>query len=263
MKRNDKYTVITGASSGIGYETAKGFAKRGKNLVIISRSKENLEKLKMEILNYDPSLDIIIKDVDLSIMSNVYKLYQELKPYKIETWINNAGFGNYEKVADQNLEKVELMLRLNIEALVILSSLFVHDYQNIEGSKLINISSAGGYTIVPTAITYCASKFFVSTFTEGLARELQESNAKLQAKVLAPAATKTNFGNVANNIDGYDYDKSFGSYHTSEQMADFLIQLYDSNEVVGRVSRESFEFELTSPLFDYAGNSKHNQTVKL
>jgi short-subunit dehydrogenase len=263
MKRNDKYTVITGASSGIGYETAKAFAKRGKNLVIVARSTENLEKLKMEILNDNSSLDVIVKDIDLSIMSNVYQLYEELKPYEIETWINNAGFGNYERVANQNLEKVEIMLRLNIEALVILSSLFVHDYQNIEGSKLINISSAGGYIIVPTAITYCASKFFVSTFTEGLARELQESNSKLQAKVLAPAATKTNFGNVANNIDGYDYDKSFGSYHTSEEMADFLLKLYDSNEVVGRISRETFEFELTSPLFDYAGNPKHNQTITL
>lgn len=263
MKRNDKYTVITGASSGIGYETAKAFAKRGKNLVIIARSKEILEKLKIEILNDNPSLDVIVKDVDLSIMSNVHQLYEELKPYEIETWINNAGFGNYERVANQNLEKIEIMLRLNIEALVILSSLFVHDYQNIDGTKLINISSAGGYIIVPTAITYCASKFFVSTFTEGLARELEASNSKLQAKVLAPAATKTNFGNVANNIDGYNYDKSFGSYHTSEEMADFLLKLHDSNEVVGRISRETFEFELTSPLFDYAGNPEHNQTVTL
>ena len=263
MKRNDKYTVITGASSGIGYETAKAFAKRGKNLVIVARSTENLEKLKMEILNDNSSLDVIVKDVDLSIMSNVHQLYEELKPYEIETWINNAGFGNYERVANQNLEKIEIMLRLNIEALVILSSLFVHDYQNIDGTKLINISSAGGYIIVPTAITYCASKFFVSTFTEGLARELEASNSKLQAKVLAPAATKTNFGNVANNIDGYNYDKSFGSYHTSEEMADFLLKLHDSNEVVGRISRETFEFELTSPLFDYAGNPEHNQTVTL
>lgn len=263
MKENNKYTVITGASSGIGYETAKAFAKRGKNLVIVARSKENLEKLKIEILHDNSSLDVIVKDVDLSIMSNVHQLYKELKPYEIETWINNAGFGNYEKVANQNLEKIEIMLRLNIEALVILSSLFVHDYQNIDGSKLINISSAGGYIIVPTAITYCASKFFVSTFTEGLARELQESNSKLQAKVLAPAATKTNFGNVANNIEGYNYDKSFGRYHTSEEMANFLLKLYDSNEVVGSVSRETFEFELRSPLFDYAGNQKHNQTVTL
>jgi short-subunit dehydrogenase len=263
MKGNDKYTVITGASSGIGYETAKAFAKRGKNLVIVARSKENLEKLKMEILHDSPSLDVIVKDVDLSVMSNVHQLYEELKPYEIETLINNAGFGNYSSVANQNLQDIETMLRLNIEALVILSSLFVHDYQNIEGSKLINISSAGGYTVVPNAITYCASKFFVTTFTEGLARELEAANAKLQAKVLAPAATKTNFGNVANNVDGYDYDKSFGSYHTSKQMADFLLKLYDSNEVVGRISRETFEFELTSPLFDYAGNPKHNQTVTL
>ena len=178
MKRNNKYIVITGASSGIGYETAKAFAKRGKNLVIVARSTENLEKLKMEILNDNPSLDVVVKDVDLSIMSNVYQLYQELKTYDIETWINNAGFGNYERVANQNLEKIEIMLRLNVEALVILSSLFVHDYQNIEGSNLINISSAGGYTIVPNAVSYCASNFFVSPFPEGLARELQESDAK-------------------------------------------------------------------------------------
>ncbi len=263
MEQDNKYTVITGASSGIGYETAKAFAKRGKNLVIIARNKSKLEKLKMEILNDIPSVDIIVKDTDLSIIKNVYQLYQELKPYKIETWINNAGFGNYEKVADQNLEKVAIMLRLNVEALVILSSLFVHDYQNIENSTLINVSSAGGYIIVPKAITYCASKFFVNTFTEGLARELLESNAKLQVKVLAPAATKTNFGNVANNIEEYDYDKSFGSYHTSKQMADFLLKLHDSDQVVGAVDRESFEFQLTSPLFDYAGNSKHNHSTNL
>jgi len=263
MKQDNKYTVITGASSGIGYETAKAFAKRGKNLVIVARNKDTLEKLKMEILNDNSSLNVIVKDTDLSIIKNVYQLYKELKPYQLETWINNAGFGDYDSVANQNLEKVEIMLRLNVEALVILSSLFVHDYQNIEGSKLINISSAGGYIIVPTAVTYCASKFFVSTFTEGLARELQGSNAKLQAKVLAPAATKTNFGNVANNLERYDYDKSFGTYHTSKQMADFLLQLHDSNQVVGAVNRESFEFELLSPLFNYAGNPKHNQSVVL
>ncbi|HEY5525590.1 MAG TPA: SDR family NAD(P)-dependent oxidoreductase [Clostridium sp.] len=263
MKQDNKYTVITGASSGIGYETAKAFAKRGKNLVIIARNKENLEKLKMEVLHDNPSLNVIVKNVDLSIISNVYQLYQELKPYHIETLINNAGFGNYDSVANQNLEKVEIMLRLNVETLVILSSLFVHDYQNIEGSQLINISSAGGYTIVPNAVTYCASKFFVSTFTEGLARELQESHAKLQAKVLAPAATKTNFGKVANSVEDYDYDKVFGTYHTSKEMADFLLQLYDSHESVGTVNREAFEFNLSSPLFAYAGNSKHNQTAVL
>ncbi|MGL4773378.1 MAG: SDR family NAD(P)-dependent oxidoreductase [Clostridium sp.] len=259
MNGNIKYTVITGASSGIGYETSKAFAKRGKNLVIVARNKENLEKLKDEILSESPSLDVIIKCTDLSVISNVHQLYKELKPYNIETLINNAGFGNYSSVANQDLEKIEVMLRLNIEALVVLSTLFVHDYKDVDNTQLINISSSGGYIIVPNAVTYCASKFFVSTFTEGLARELKECNSKLQVKLLAPSATKTNFGNIANNVEKYDYDKSFGSYHTGKQMADFLLNLYDSHEVVGIVNRESFNFELSSPLFNYSGNSQNNQ----
>ncbi|WP_411679432.1 SDR family NAD(P)-dependent oxidoreductase [Clostridium thailandense] len=259
MNGKEKYTVITGASSGIGYETAKAFAKRGKNLVIAARNKENLKKLKEEISHENPSLDVIVKAVDLSIISNVYQFYEDLKSYYIETLVNNAGFGNYSSVANQNLEKIGTMLRLNVEALVVLSSLFVRDYKDVDGTQLINISSNGGYIIVPNAITYCASKFFVSTFTEGLARELKECNAKLQAKVLAPAATKTNFGNTANNVEKYDYDKSFANYHTSKQMADFLLQLYDSTKVVGIVDRESFEFNLSSPLFNYSGNLKNNQ----
>ena len=159
----------------------------------------------------------------------------------------------------QDLRKIESMLHLNVEALTILSSLFVRDYKDTEGTQLINISSCGGYTIVPTAVTYCAAKFYVSTFTEGLARELEEVGAKMRAKVLAPAATKTEFGRVANNAGEYDYDRLFGTYHTSWQMAAFLMELYDSDQVVGAVDRETFEFRLCGPRFDYAGNSRHNQ----
>lgn len=260
MKTN-KYTVITGASSGIGYEAAKAFANRNKNLIIIARRQDRLEALKQEILTKNPNLDIVIKATDLSITKNVYRLYEELKKYQLETWINNAGFGNYDSVAQQNTQKIETMLHLNIEALTIFSTLFVHDYKNIDGTQLINISSCGGYVIVPNAVTYCATKFYVSTFTEGLAHELQESNAKLQAKVLAPAATKTEFGKTANNVNEYDYDKIFGTYHTSQQMADFLLELYDSDNVVGIVDRETFLFQLKNPFFLYAGNSSHNQKM--
>ena len=259
IQKKNKYTVITGASSGIGYETAKAFAARGKNLIVVARRQNNLEALKDEILQKYPTLDIAIQVTDLSVWENVYQLYADLKGYSLETWINNAGFGNYDSVAQQDLKKIETMLHLNLEALTILSTLFVHDYKDVEGTQLINISSCGGYTIVPTAITYCATKFYVSTFTEGLARELKETGAKMQAKVLAPAATKTEFGKVANNVSEYDYDKLFGTYHTSQQMAAFLMDLYDSDKVVGAVDRETFDFKLYDPLFPYAGNSKHNQ----
>jgi short-subunit dehydrogenase len=57
----NKYTVITGASSGIGYETAKAFAARGKNLIVTARRRERLEKLKQEILAMDPLVDVIIR----------------------------------------------------------------------------------------------------------------------------------------------------------------------------------------------------------
>lgn len=259
--KTKKYTVITGASSGIGYETAKAFASRGKNVIIIARRLEKLHELKEDISRKFPAAEVVIKAADLTKSQNVYQLYEELKSYDLETWINNAGFGNYASVAEQSLKKIESMIHLNIEALTLFSTLFVQDYKDVEGTQLINISSCGGYIIVPTAITYCATKFYVSSFTEGLARELKNSNAKMQAKVLAPAATKTEFGKIANDVIEYDYDKHFGTYHTSEQMAEFLMQLYDSDQVLGAVNRETFEFKLSDPLFGYAGGSSHNQKL--
>ena len=78
---------------------------------------------------------------------------------------------------------------MNIEALTVLSSRYVRDYADVEGTQIINISSGGGYKIIADAVTYCATKFYVSAFTEGLAQELSEKGAAMQAKVLAPAAT--------------------------------------------------------------------------
>ena len=261
VQNTDRYTVITGASSGIGYETAKVFAERGSNLILVARRKDRLETLRQEILALHPMLDIVVKSMDLSIPQNVFQFYESIKSYPLQTWINNAGFGNYDSVGNQDLKKISRMLHLNVEALTIFSSLFVRDFKDTEGTQLINISSCGGYTIVPDAVTYCAAKFYVSVFTEGLAWELKSAHAKMRAKVLAPAATKTEFGKVANDVSEYDYDKLFGIYHTGTQIAAFLLELYDSDKVVGLVDRENFSFCLYDPQFQYAGNSQHNQKM--
>jgi short-subunit dehydrogenase len=150
-----KYTVITGASSGIGYESALSFASRGKNLVIIARRKEHLEKLKSEIAQINPNLDVVIRTTDLSVSANAYKLYESLHDFQIETWINNAGFGNFASVGEQNLNKIEDMLHLNIESLTILSSLYVRDYSNVEDTQLINVSSGGGYLLCYKILRKC------------------------------------------------------------------------------------------------------------
>ncbi len=258
----EKYVAITGASSGIGYEAAKRFAQRGKNLIVIARNAERLEALKAEIAAIDRSLKVVVKPADLSQKANAHAVYESLKNLDIETWINNAGFGDYRAVHEQDFAKMEDMLGLNVAAVAILSTLYARDYRDTERAQLINVSSVGGYTIVPTAVMYCASKFFVSAFTEGLSRELLETGAKMRAKVFAPAATKTNFGNVANGIADYDYDKSFGTYHTCAQTVDFLMRLHDSSFPVGLVDRETFTFSLRDYQFNYAGNSKHNQNLR-
>ncbi|EHJ52406.1 SDR family NAD(P)-dependent oxidoreductase [Streptococcus macacae] len=251
MINSKNYVCITGASSGIGLESAKAFAKLGNNLILVARRQHRLEKLKKEILSCFPQIDVVIESTDLSLAENAFKLYQKLKAYPIITWINNAGFGNYDSVYHQDLDKIRQMIHLNIETLTILSSLYVKDYKNTEGAQLINLSSRGGYMIVPNAVTYCASKFYVSAFTEGLALELKANHCPLKAKVLAPAATKSEFGQIATDSPAYNYDDHFTTYHTSKEMADFLIELYQSDQTVGLVDVSNFEFKLSDPLFNH------------
>jgi short-subunit dehydrogenase len=243
-----KHTVITGASSGIGYETALAFAARGKNLIIVARRLEKLEELQSAILNSNPNLDIVIRTSDLSDTKQAYTLYDDLKEYQIESWINNAGLGEASFVADQNLDKVETMLRVNIESLTILSTLYARDYADVEGTQLINVSSALGYAIAVGSVAYSASKYYVSAFTEGLAKELELKGAKLKAKVLAPAITETEFVKKSIDAEDFDYKANMPKYHTAKQMAGFMVELYDSNEVVGIVD-QNYDFNLRGQIY--------------
>ncbi|TCZ78120.1 SDR family NAD(P)-dependent oxidoreductase [Paenibacillus albiflavus] len=251
-----KYTVVTGASSGIGYETALAFAARGKNLIIAARRKEQLEELKSEITRIYPDVDVVIREIDLSVSENAYKFYESLQGLHIETWINNAGFGNFATVSQQNLDKISAMLHLNIEALTILSSLYVREYSNVEGTQLINVSSGGGYTIIGNAITYCATKFYVSAFTEGLSHELNSQGALLQAKVLAPAATETEFAKRSFDVSEFEYHGTVPKFHTAKEMARFMLDLYDSDRVVGIVNGLTYEFQLRDTIFNYVASTR-------
>ena len=108
------------------------------------------------------------------------------------------------------MRKTAEMLRLDIAAVM-----FVRDFRDIPSRQLTNVSSAGGYIIVPNAVTHYAAKFFVSAFTEGLARELWESGACMRAKVFAPAAARTGFWERANDTGTYDYAKAFRKSHSA------------------------------------------------
>ncbi|NWK83435.1 SDR family NAD(P)-dependent oxidoreductase [Staphylococcus sp. GSSP0090] len=245
------YTVITGASSGIGYETALAFAKRNKNLILIARRVSRLEQLKDEIKQIKPDANVIIKPCDLSNSDNVYQMYESLSEYEIDTWINNAGLGNYSAIEVQDISKIESMLQLNVQALTILSTLYIQDYMHVESTQLINVSSAAGYIAIGNLVTYSATKFYVSAFTEGLAQELLRKNASLKIKLLAPAVTETEFEKTSLDIDDFEYQGNIAKYNTAKEMADYIVTLYDSEEILGIVDEDTYEFKLEKPIFPF------------
>jgi short-subunit dehydrogenase len=244
-----KYTVITGASSGIGYETTLAFAARGKNLILVARRADKLEELKAKIQGMDTKVNVIVQQSDLSVSSEAYALYNNLKQYEIETWINNAGLGEGSVIAEQNLDKVETMLRVNIESLTILSTLYVRDYADVEGTQLINVSSALGYAIAVGSVAYSASKYYVSAFTEGLAKELELKGAKLKAKILAPAITETEFVQKSIDAEGFDYKANMPKYHTAKEMAGFMVDLYEHEDVVVGIVDQNYDFHLRGAIY--------------
>lgn len=252
---NNKYVVVTGASSGIGYETAKAFANRKKNLIICARRTERLLQLKEEIQKEHPDVDVVVKSVDLSNEKATIDFYHSLSGYEIEAFVNNAGLGNDGDITNPNLEHNMRMIHVNVNALALLSILYVADYKDIEGAQLINVSSCAGYMMFPGCTLYGATKFFVSSFTEGIDKEMQFGGYKLRAKVLAHCATETEFEQSAHESnEKVDYTKKFHCFNIAKQMAGFLLDLYDGDKTVGEIDCETFDIKLT--------NAKH-PTVKI
>ncbi|MGN0479214.1 MAG: SDR family NAD(P)-dependent oxidoreductase [Hominenteromicrobium sp.] len=240
------YTVITGASSGIGYETAKAFAARGKNVIVTARRRERLEKLRAEILAANPDVEVVVRAADLSVDEDAVALYESLRGFDIETWVNNAGRGNRGDITNPELPQTLEMLHTNMDAVAILSSLYVRDYKDRPGAQLINVASSAGYTLFPGCAMYAATKFFVSALTEAIDHEMQLAGYPLRAKVLAPGATQTEFEQTANALDEpVDYTGKFPRFHTAAQMAQFLLALYDGDKTVGEIDFATFGIRLS------------------
>lgn len=91
MEQQERYTVITGASSGIGRDAARIFAEREKNLILVARRMERLEELKQELIQKNGNLHVVLTPCDLTDSAQVYDLYENLREYEIETWSKNAG----------------------------------------------------------------------------------------------------------------------------------------------------------------------------
>ncbi len=196
-----KYALVTGASSGIGWEMSKILAGKGCNLVIVARREEKLKELRKEILEEYGKIDIKVFSLDLSLKESPVTLYNQIKKsgIKIDILINNAGYGIHDYFIDILWKKEETMLNLLIMNLVHLTKLFVKDMVKKNYGFILQVSSIGAFQPTPSYATYAAAKSFVLNFGIALNYELRETQVK--CCVLCPGVTVTGFQETAGHTN--------------------------------------------------------------
>lgn len=180
--------LVTGASSGIGYSIARCLSSIGYDLIIVARRKDCLLNLKKEC-----KTNVEIITMDLSIISNVYKLYEKTKIHDIDILVNNAGIGLYGEFYDIDLEKEMDMLRLNIGATNILTKLYLKDMVKKNKGRILNVSSIFGFMPGPLMSSYYASKAYITSMSRAINMELKMKNINVSISTLCAGAVDTNF----------------------------------------------------------------------
>ena len=207
--------LITGASSGIGYELAKIYAKNGYNIVVVARSRDKLEVLKKEIFEgISKDVKVTVIEADLSLENAAKRLYNRIKleGLKIEVLVNNAGVGIYGKFSGFNekiMEKNGAMINLNIKAVVELTRLFLGDMMKDGNGGILNVSSLAAFMPGPLMSTYYASKAFVQSFTEAVREEVRNDvrGKNIKISVLCPGPTDTGFEKSSNLTESSLFEK--------------------------------------------------------
>ena len=187
-----KYTLITGASSGIGEAFARRLAREGHNLFLVARSEDKLKELCNELSARHGisakflSADLIDVDSDVAVFEETQK-----QGLEIDWLINNAGFGSMGDFAELDLERELEMIELNITAVVALTHHFLKGMRERKRGTIINVSSGAGFQPIPFFATYAATKAFVTSFTEAIAEENRPFGVRIMA--LCPGTTDTAF----------------------------------------------------------------------
>lgn len=232
-----KTVLITGASSGIGKELAYVYAEKGYNLVLAARRKDRLTEIKNEITTkYRVSVDIF--NIDLSKTDSAGNLYKKVKDknIKVDTLINNAGFGMKGGFKDIDISREESMLVLNMVTLTRLTRLFGNDMIGAGGGHIINIASTAAFQAIPWLAAYSATKAYVLSFSEAIAYELKDDNVKVT--VICPGATQSEFAEVA----GFDGESNITTNApTSRDLAEFTFKMMQKGKVTAiHGSKNSF-----------------------
>lgn len=179
-----KLVVITGASSGIGMETAKKFSENGYPTLLISRRKEIMEKL-----NLKNSISVSADVTNLEEIKNAVKIAEE-KYGKTDLLINCAEvmlLGNIDK---QSYEEWKNMIDVNVNGILTTTNVILPDMIKRNEGTIINISSIAGKKTFTNHGIYCGSKFAVHAITESIREEVADKNVRII--VIAPGVVETN-----------------------------------------------------------------------
>lgn len=189
---NFKTALITGASSGIGFELVSLFARDNINLILVARNKKKLTEIQEKISN-NYSVKVHIIPCDLAISNSAKKVYDYCvtKNLKINYLVNNAGFGIYGEFVDNEISDIQQMIHLNITSLTELTKYFLHNMKKEKFGRIMNVASVASFQPGPLMSIYSATKHYVLAFSEALAEELSGENISITT--LCPGPTISGF----------------------------------------------------------------------
>ena len=188
----NSYTLITGASSGIGLATAEKFADEGRNLILIARRKDKLESLAKRL---ERGVDVITGVLDVTDSKALEAFFKTtLKGISIDCVVNNAGLAlNTEQFQDVPLSDAQTMVDVNISAFLHIAHLSIPFLKKTKG-HLVNLGSLAGWEQYGGGAVYCATKSFVHAFTRGLRQDLLGTG--IRVTTIAPGKVDTEFSLV-------------------------------------------------------------------
>jgi short-subunit dehydrogenase len=187
------WVLITGASSGIGEEFARQLAAHKANLVLTARSGDKLRALADELTKAH-GIETAVVTLDLGAPGGAVELCRQVTQ-PITHLVSNAGFGTFAPLAEADPEQQAAMVRLNCEALVVLSQHFLPRMLARKAGGIITLASIVSFMPAPYWATYGASKAFVLSFSSALSGEVQGSGVRVMA--LCPGPVPTGFQEVA------------------------------------------------------------------
>lgn len=222
----DKTVIVTGGSEGVGAAAARQFAEAGANLLLVARSKKNLESLATELRDKS-RVEIFAMDVsDADACVDLFKK-ANFEFGRIDVLVNNAGYhqrGQFDSVDAADLGK---MIDVNLRAPIVLTRLVMPYMREAGGGAIINVGSLAGRTPVPGSVTYAASKAGLRSLTYSLREELDGTDIKVA--LVSPGPIDTGF--IMSDIDKVS-DLTFSQpLSTADEVAQVILDLCGNRQV--------------------------------